>query len=74
MSVRPIVDGIEEEHAGELTVIRLNVQDPTGRDLSEEMDSRYTPTFILFDEVGEIIYRSVGSIDPQVIAALLEKQ
>jgi len=28
---------------------------------------QFTPTFILFDQAGQEIFRSVGAIDPEVI-------
>src|SRR4030067_920371 len=46
MAVKPIVDRLESEVEGRLTVIRLNVQDPAGRGLGEPQAVQYTPTLV----------------------------
>jgi thioredoxin-related protein len=66
------VDGIEDKHAEELNVIRLNIQDPVGRAVAERFDFRFTPTFVFIDAVGNEIWRQVGSIDPQAVERSLE--
>lgn len=72
MAAKPIVDGIEEQNQGELSVIRLNVQDNSSQPLIERYDFRFTPTFILFDSGGEEVLRSVGAIDPQQVQDMLD--
>lgn len=66
------MDGIEQEWAGRLRVIRLNVQEPVGRALAPELGFRVTPTFILFDAAGQEVWRSVGQIDPAQVGRSLE--
>ncbi len=61
--MKPIVDGIEDEFAGRLIVIRLNIQEKVGRELAPRYGFQYTPTFILFDGEGDEIWREVGSLD-----------
>lgn len=67
MAAKPIVDGIEKQHADNLVVIRANVQAETMRPLMKTYAFQFTPTFILFDQAGEEIFRTVGAIDPEVI-------
>ena len=67
MAAKPIVDGIEKQHAEDLNVIRVNVQDEAMQPLLETYAFQFTPTFILFDPTGEEILRTVGAIDPEVI-------
>ena len=67
MAAKPIVDGIEKQHADDLNVIRVNVQDDAMQPLMETYAFQFTPTFILFDPAGEEILRTVGAIDPEVI-------
>ena len=67
MAAKPIVDGIEKQHADDLNVIRVNVQDDAMKPLMETYAFQFTPTFILFDPAGEEILRTVGAIDPAVI-------
>ena len=62
MAAKPIVDGIERKHEDQLTVIRLNVQDPAGAALLDQFEFRATPTFIFFDPEGEEVQRWVGAI------------
>jgi len=67
MAAKPIVDGIEKQHADDLNVIRINVQDDAMQPLIETYAFQFTPTFILFDPAGEEILRTVGAIDPAAI-------
>ncbi|MBE9479261.1 MAG: thioredoxin family protein [Chloroflexi bacterium] len=67
MAAKPIVDGIEKQHADDLNVIRVNVQDDAMQPLMETYAFQFTPTFILFDPAGEEILRTVGAIDPAAI-------
>jgi len=66
------VDGIERQYAGELTVVRVNVQDPAARPWLARFAFRVTPTFVLLDGQGQEIWRSVGSIDATQVAAVLQ--
>jgi len=72
MAVKPIVDRLESEVEGRLTVIRLNVQDPAGRILGERYAVQYTPTFVLLDAEGNRVWRTVGAIDPAEVERTLE--
>jgi thioredoxin-like negative regulator of GroEL len=72
MAAKPIVDGIEAEYQGRLTVIRINVQEAGFEPLLEQYDFKFTPTFILFDE-GREVFRSVGSINLEELHRALEK-
>ncbi len=67
MAARPVVDGIESQHAGQLTVIHLNVQDPTAPALMSRFAVEYTPTFLFFDAQGHEVWRTVGAIDPAAV-------
>ncbi|MBM3122711.1 MAG: hypothetical protein FJZ97_11105 [Chloroflexi bacterium] len=66
------MDGIERQYAGELTVVRVNVQDPAARPWLARFAFRVTPTFVLLDGQGQEIWRSVGSIDATQVAAVLQ--
>lgn len=71
MAMKPIVDGIERDHAGELRVLRLNVQDPGSKPWMERYGFQFTPTFIFIDGQGQERWRTVGAVDPQQVAASL---
>lgn len=64
MAARPVVDGIEREHHGRLIVLRLDVQDPVGREIGDRLGFRVTPTFIFFDGSGTERWRTFGAVDP----------
>jgi thioredoxin-related protein len=55
---------LEREFDGQLTVIRLNVQDTVGQILGRKYRFEFTPTFILIDGQGNEVWRSVGMIIP----------
>jgi thioredoxin-related protein len=71
MTAKPIVDGIEAEYQGRLTVIRINVQEAEFRPLLARYNFQFTPTFILFDMGGREVLRSVGSINPEELRRAL---
>ncbi len=50
--MKPVVDGLEQELAGQLLIIRLNIQESVGRELAPVYMFEYTPTFIFFDAQG----------------------
>ena len=74
MAAKPIVDGIEEEYRGRLTVIRINVQEAEFQPLLARYNFQFTPTFILFDSRGSEVLRSVGSIDPEALRRTLVEE
>ncbi len=59
------MDGLESELGSKLHVVRVNIQDPVGRELAPVYDFEYTPTYIFFDAKGNELWRTVGEIDPQ---------
>ncbi len=59
------MDGLEKELGQKLTILRVNVQDPVGRELAPVYNFEYTPTYIFFDAKGRELWRSIGEIDPQ---------
>ena len=64
---RPIVDGLEGEWGDAVQVVRLNIHNAEAADLLQQLDFRFTPTFILFDETGREVWRSVGSLPPDEV-------
>jgi thiol-disulfide isomerase/thioredoxin len=72
LSAKPIVDGIEREFAGKLTVIHLDIHEPVGQELGEIYRFQYTPTFILLDGEGEEVWRTIGAINPSDVRRSLD--
>ncbi len=68
------MDGLEKELGQKLTILRVNVQDPVGRELAPVYNFEYTPTFIFFDARGHELWRTVGEIDPQRVRASVASQ
>ena len=74
MSVRPVVDAVEREFGDRLRVIRLNVQEPAGRQLAASFRAEFTPTFLLFAPDGREVWRSVYVLDPAHLRDLLRPE
>ncbi len=68
------MDGLESELGPRLRVIRVNIQDPVGRELAPVYHFEYTPTFIFFDRQGNELWRSIGEIDPAKVRASMNQQ
>lgn len=61
------MDRLENEVGGQLEIIRLNIQEPVGKELARSYGFQYTPTFIFFDENGNEIWREVGGLDVEQV-------
>ncbi len=68
------MDGLEKELGQKLTILRVNVQDPVGRELAPVYNFEYTPTYIFFDAKGHELWRSIGEIDPQRVRVSVANQ
>ena len=72
-AAKPAVDRLEEKESDRLKVIRVNVQDPSGRELGEHFGMTFTPTFILFDPQGAETWRTVGMLDGEEVSSRLDR-
>lgn len=54
-------------------MVRLSVNSPAGRELSERWQLRFTPTFVLFDGQGRPLLRGTALPDATQLAGLLTK-
>ncbi len=68
------MDGLESELGTKLDILRINIQDPAGRELAPVYHFEYTPTYIFFDAKGRELWRSIGEIDPQRVRASIANQ
>jgi thioredoxin-related protein len=48
-------------------VVRLNIHDAAAADLLQQLNFRFTPTFILFDGSGREVWRTVGPISAEEV-------
>ncbi len=63
--MKPVVDGLEGELGAKIHILRLNIQEPVGRELAPVYGFQYTPTFIFFDSQGNELWRQVGDLNPE---------
>lgn len=69
--MKPVVDGLEKELSGRLTVIRVDIHTETGREIARQYKFQYTPTFIMFDVDGNELWREVGSLNADRVRQLV---
>lgn len=67
VSIKPLVDDLELELGDQIHIIRLNIQEQVGMELSPVYRFEFTPTFIYFDAAGNEVWRIVGDFDPQQV-------
>ena len=56
----PIVNGLEDAFAGEITVVRLNAIDGDNAALQSQYGLRGHPSFAIVDERGAVLERFLG--------------
>ncbi len=70
--MRPIVNGLETEFAGEVAFLYLNAADNgDGERLFDQLILRGHPGYVLFTADGGELYRSVGLIDAETLRAAI---
>ena len=69
MIAEPVVNGLQAELAGKLTVLRVDINSPAGREMSAQTGSGATPTFIFYDASGNELWRQIGSLDAEKVRA-----
>jgi len=69
-AIGPYIEKIAEEFHGEITVVKVNIDD--NKTYSSRLGVRSIPMLILF-KAGEIIEEMAGAPDPQHLVDLLEK-
>ena len=57
---KPVVDRIARQVRDRAEVIRVNVATPTGLAVAQLYDIRATPTLLVFDGQGKVVYSHVG--------------
>lgn len=67
------MNGLETEFGAALIVLRVDISDPAGQQVSLRYGSRTTPTFILLDGSGSEIWRQVGGLDADQVRAALAR-
>lgn len=67
--MEPIVDGLEAEFTGRITITRINANDPAGADLLASYGLRGHPAFVVLDSTGAVTATFLG---PQPAETLRE--
>ncbi|MEW5987553.1 MAG: thioredoxin family protein [Chloroflexota bacterium] len=67
----PIVNGVEAEFAGQVKVIRLNVNEPANQQLQAHYTLRGHPTFVVLDYGGNVSQRFIGPQTAEVLRAAM---
>ncbi|MFN8459590.1 MAG: thioredoxin family protein [Anaerolineae bacterium] len=57
---KPFVDGLEKDLTGKAEVIRLDILSSVGREAARRYGVRATPTRIVLDGQGQLVYGEVG--------------
>lgn len=60
LATRPIIAGLEQELAGRVAVLRLNVAEEVGQQARARFEARLVPTVVLLDAEGVERYRAEG--------------
>jgi hypothetical protein len=69
-----MVHGLEEDLAGRVDVVRLNVADEVGQRAAERFATTRVPTIVLLDRYGAELYRTEGKLPRrQQILATVER-
>ncbi|MFN2149319.1 MAG: thioredoxin family protein [Anaerolineales bacterium] len=72
MAAQPTVDQVRQEYGSQIDIVQINVLDRAAGPLLAAYGFRYTPTFIFIDASGTEVWRAVGALDPEQVAASLE--
>lgn len=70
--MKPVVDRLEEETKGRLNIIRLDIHNRIGRQIAADYGFQYTPTFVFLDAQGVEVWRSIGSLDIDLVLSSLK--
>jgi hypothetical protein len=60
MTARPIVDGLQNQYANRVRIVRVDLLTPTGRELADRYGFRLTPFFAGFDASGKTAWTQTG--------------
>lgn len=52
MTAKPVVDGLEKQLGGRVSVVRVDVSSPTGKKVAAKVGLDLVPTFIGYDAKG----------------------
>ncbi|MEA3340498.1 MAG: thioredoxin family protein [Chloroflexota bacterium] len=65
------MDRLERELEGQARVVRLSILSKIGREAAQRHGVRGVPTFLVFDDRGDLIERQIGFPDRNKIKGLV---
>ena len=72
MSAKPAVDGLRQQYANRVRVVRVDVTTPVGRALGARYDFLFTPTFVGLDTRGNVAWQQRGRVpSPEMLDQLI---
>ena len=63
MQAEPIVNGLRSEWGDDVQVIQIDLHRKENRSLIDRIGFRFTPTFVLYDESGQEVWRASGGLN-----------
>ena len=70
---KPIVDGLEDDLAGQAKVIRLDLLSPVGQQAANHFGVRGLPTLLVVDGEGRVILTQLGLLRPGEVRSRVEE-
>lgn len=56
MTTKPIVDGLQQQYANRVRIVRVDMLTSAGRELGARYDFQVTPHFVGFDMRGNVVW------------------
>ncbi len=72
--VAPVIEEIEQQYAGQVTVLYYNVDEPENRVISQKYQVRAIPTLVFLDANGKQYAKHVGDMNKEQIVKVLRRQ
>jgi thioredoxin-related protein len=69
---KPVVNRLAKQLLGRAELIRVDVATPTGLAVAQMYKVRATPTLLVFDGQGNVVYSHVGIPDTGAVATVVE--
>lgn len=72
--VAPVLEEIEQEYAGQVTVLYCNVDEPENHRIAQQYKVRAIPTLVFLDANGEQYAKHVGYMNKEQVLKVLRRQ
>ena len=71
--MQPIVNGLENDYAGSVDVQQINAETGEGSEIFRSYSLFGHPSYLILDKTGEVLWRSVGELQAEVIIDAVEE-